>query len=190
MAKREHWGKRYVWVARENGKITSWRNVRGSKLNKTSANKLYDDNKTFHRNIKRETHTNPKTKVRETFLYRDVKVKNIPKINKDESDEQFNHREKTYFDRYKKGTPEHIGKKRTLQYQVSGDFGYHRIIARSQNIYSDDSHYNTRKQAKEEAWSSFWEKISQANAGDYDENEGIKLADSVHNIQEGWVYYD
>ena len=52
--RRENWKKRNVFVVRDGGKLLSWVNVKGSKLNLLSAKNLFKKNNTFKKGVKKE----------------------------------------------------------------------------------------------------------------------------------------
>lgn len=73
------------------------------------------------------------------------------------------------------------------QYEVSGVVRGRRIIRRSPKLGSPSA--RTAEEARAYAYESFYKELGSVLGTKYDADEGLKYADQVTDIREGWVYY-
>ena len=167
--RRENWKGRYVYVARENGKILS--STRKTDLRINQLKDLFRRNRSFSKDIrvKREK----LKKVTEIVKTRKSKI-----IIKD--------KRKTVIT---KSIPIGSRNLKVAQYVVTGVLkSGQEVSARSQRIGSPLA--KTKRQAISNAWSSFYQRLDHSLTGDYDEGDGKDLFQSeVVGVREGWVYY-
>lgn len=164
MIKRENWNNRYVWVARDEGKIKSWMYTKGSQLNKQKAEVKFKEDKTF---IKGQKH--------ELFVSTNFKEKAIISSTSIGRRSQKPITRKPF---------------KTAMYQVRGNYKGITIISNSKKIKRGVRGFpQSSREAKKEAWNGFLRRVAEANNLNYDEDEGLSLIDDVSNLQEGWVYY-
>jgi len=165
--KRQRYGRRYVYVAYDNGKRTSFRYVKGSDLTLNEAKELYKENKTFKRDVKRTEFK----KVVEIVKTREVKRSKDGKFDL----------------RGRPTEPKHIRAQYVVEGYVKKDKKSVCVVARSQSLTDGIS----KEEAKQKAWESFYEKVSETIYGNgvYDADEGIKHLNKITNLREGWVYY-
>jgi len=157
--KRENWKGRYVYVARSNGKITAWKNVKGSRMTIDQTREIYKTNNTFNRNVVKSS-----TKLT-NFTEKTILVKS------------------SVDNRTKK--PDKSPKSDSVQYIVQGTYKGETIAARSRSL----SFLGSPKDAKDEAWNNFLGLLSFISKQTSDPDEGLKEMSNVSNLREGWVYY-
>lgn len=155
---REKWNGKYVYVAREKGKVVCHVKAQGSNTNLKQLEEKYKEYGSFNTDYK-----TTRLKLSKVTLISQVKETTL----KDKDKGVF------------KSPP-----RRRAMYSVEGEINGYLIVANSQ--IDEDI---TPREKKSNAWKSFLMRVDEYMTGGYDENEGLKYVDSVHNLKEGWVYY-
>ena len=169
--KREKWKNRYVYVARDKGKLVTWKNIKGSLQTLGQVKDIFKLNKTFSLRA----------------IFRKEKLVNVTEFQK-------LGKSKIVVERgFKKVISPTIKlrarEKQTAQYVVTGILkNGERVSARSQRLGSKLA--KDKGEAKKRAWNSFYERLDQALTGDYDADDGRDLFQKeIAGVEEGWVYY-
>jgi hypothetical protein len=164
---------------RSAGRFVASRKVKGSRMTLAMARETYKQNKTFYPEIQR-------TQLKNTSEYR-----YLPTATRDIN--------------AKRPVARPRGKIwKNAQYEVTGTF----VGTNSNGVFKRQSavgrshaltlrfteneqalvNPNT-KSAMLEARKIFWQNLAEKVTGNYDEDEGLSLADKVKNYKEGWVAY-
>ena len=167
--KREKWKNRYVYVSREKGKIISWKNVKGSKLNLSSAKAIFNSKGSF----------NPKISIRRS------KLKNFTEVSKLTETKVIDGK----IVRSKEKIRISKDQSQVLQYVVEAKINGITVASRSRRIGARPS-IATKEQARSEAWSKFLRAVAQTKGFGSDEEEGLRLIKQGKiKIKEGFIYY-
>lgn len=164
--------KRNVFVDRDSkGRLISWHYQKGTKLSLTRARQVYAEYKTLKKA------NGERIKKRKELLtnFRTI-TRTIPTHATKEGELK---RKKIAFSK-PSGT--------FHQYVIEGKINGQRIYVRSHKVGTREA--KTSREAKEWAWETFLERISDESGGGYDADEGIKYLDDVTDLREGWVSYE
>lgn len=176
MLKLQRWKKgnkrRNVFVDRDDkGKLISWHYQKGTKLSLTRARQIYSEYKTLKK-VKGERIK----KQKEVLTNFRTITRTIPtKAGKDG-----NLKRKNIAFSKPRGT--------FHQYVIEGKLNGQTIYVRSHKVGTREA--KTSREAKEWAWETFLERISDESGAGYDADEGIKYLDDVTDLREGWVSYE
>jgi hypothetical protein len=180
--RREKYNHRYRIVAREDGKLAAWKYVKGFSLQK--ARDIYRKNNSFNENLERRV-----TKLARVNEYEYLtRVDAIPPVGAKDAKEYI---------RSRKPTKKEFGfalklkdEKKSAQYIVHAFMKDGKeIIARSRSLFLEGNRQLQRADARDEAYSNLFLKISELYNKGYDEDEGVKLIPKIAAIKEGWIFY-
>ena len=160
--KRENWNGTYVWVARADGKLQTYRKVKGSQLNKEQAGKILKRNNTFWED---------RVKTKLTNVTENIYITPTTSSN-----------------RTARPTPKPRGQP---MYVVEGIYNKQKIVGVSHK-YGSIIGSMTSRECKDEAWENFLLRLSQAhNSALYDADKGLRILEqnNVSHLREGWIFY-
>ena len=174
MVKVENWNGKRVFVARQDGRILTWRRYKGSGLLLDDAVRILKQNNTFYKNrVKKKTRA---SNFNETVISRNARI-----------DPQNPNPLRGRGVRRPKGK---------VRYFVRGEYGGQEIYASSMTV-GVEGHPNAVRNAREaraKAWQFFLEKVGAVamgleNYGQKTYLKGVNYFNQgvVENVQEGWI---